>query len=470
MPPKKFQSPELEEIVNDPDNRFCCDCGAKAPRWASVNLGLLMCIDCSGTHRHIGVHVTVIKSVTLDKWQPKWIERVKAVGNRVANNYWENRVPSHAKPTPQDSLDTKGTFIRAKYERREYVPQDRGAKAPHELIEAGQNPDAYASGGDIHQGRQRISAVNPAIVKAQEYQKGNTPKASNAPNLLDELGGATPKKASPSGVLNIFGDSSSTAASVLPPAASNAAPANRVSWGAFESGAATTNNVDFFAEFESAPAVSSTSNPASSTTNNAASKIDAFNNSLFNNAAATQNNRTSINNFNAFPPATSTTNNNAFDPFANMGNAAANNNAFGQQSNNNTNGTFGQFNNNAFGFNNNPAQQQNNNFQPNNNGFSNNDPFAGMYAGGTPANNNMMNNGAMNNINMNAPGQMRFSRGDPFSTNTTGNMMMAPTQMRSSVNPGGNQMPSPSFNNTPVVLKSDKAEAQMSFGDLDPFK
>ena len=48
-----------------------------------------MCIDCAGIHRNLGVHISVVKSVTLDKWQPKWIHTVSTIGNRVSNNYYE---------------------------------------------------------------------------------------------------------------------------------------------------------------------------------------------------------------------------------------------------------------------------------------------------------------------------------------------------------------------------------------------
>ncbi|CAD7937374.1 unnamed protein product [Amoebophrya sp. A25] len=146
MPPKlKLASPELEAIVSNPDNQECADCDARAPRWASVNLGCLVCIDCAGIHRHLGVHISVMKSVTLDKWQAKWLETVGQIGNRRSNSYFEFRLQNGKKPTGQSSMEQKRSFIIAKYERKEFIPRGN-EPSPSELLAQGRSPDAYLSG------------------------------------------------------------------------------------------------------------------------------------------------------------------------------------------------------------------------------------------------------------------------------------------------------------------------------------
>jgi hypothetical protein len=51
-------------------NERCADCNGENPEWASVNMGTLLCIECTGIHRGLGVHISKVKSLNLDKWEP----------------------------------------------------------------------------------------------------------------------------------------------------------------------------------------------------------------------------------------------------------------------------------------------------------------------------------------------------------------------------------------------------------------
>jgi hypothetical protein len=58
----------LDKLMAEKGNDRCIDCGSKlSVDWASVNLGVFFCIDCSGRHRSFGVHISFVRSITMDK-------------------------------------------------------------------------------------------------------------------------------------------------------------------------------------------------------------------------------------------------------------------------------------------------------------------------------------------------------------------------------------------------------------------
>ncbi|KAH9698323.1 ADP-ribosylation factor GTPase-activating protein AGD3 [Citrus sinensis] len=120
-------------------NDRCADCGAPEPDWASLNLGVLVCIECSGVHRNLGVHISKVRSLTLDVkvWEPSVITLFQSLGNAFANSVWEELLQSRSafhvdltppslhksdkpqlllmgKPSHSDSISVKEKFIHAK--------------------------------------------------------------------------------------------------------------------------------------------------------------------------------------------------------------------------------------------------------------------------------------------------------------------------------------------------------------------
>ena len=69
---EKYQA-ILSAMLREEDNKYCVDCDAKGPRWASWNLGVFLCIRCAGIHRNLGVHISKVKSVNLDQWTAEQI-------------------------------------------------------------------------------------------------------------------------------------------------------------------------------------------------------------------------------------------------------------------------------------------------------------------------------------------------------------------------------------------------------------
>lgn len=79
----------VERLKQNPDNNKCIDCEKKNPKWASVYLGLFLCIDCAGKHREYGVQFSFVRSLTLDAWNQRQITFIEQGGNTKALEYFK---------------------------------------------------------------------------------------------------------------------------------------------------------------------------------------------------------------------------------------------------------------------------------------------------------------------------------------------------------------------------------------------
>ncbi|XP_061614807.1 arf-GAP with SH3 domain, ANK repeat and PH domain-containing protein 1 isoform X2 [Phyllopteryx taeniolatus] len=137
----------IEDVLRMPGNELCCDCGAADPKWLSTNLGILTCIECSGIHREMGVHISRIQSMELDKLGTSELLLAKNVGNSSFNEIMEGNLPSPSpKPTPSSDMTVRKEFINTKYVDHKYARKTCSSASAKmiELYEAVQSRDLLA--------------------------------------------------------------------------------------------------------------------------------------------------------------------------------------------------------------------------------------------------------------------------------------------------------------------------------------
>ncbi|KAF9131734.1 hypothetical protein BG015_003817, partial [Linnemannia schmuckeri] len=208
----------LLQTMRDSDlaNTLCAECGAKNPDWCVINLGILVCIECSGIHRSLGTHISKVRSFTLDtnSYTKDLVEFIRSVGNSVSNQIWEANLLSETnpgstkiafrKPVVNDARECKVSFIRKKYVERAFVERfpesvSRGAVAEaggtaatdalFEAVSSNNIPAAiaaYAAGGNLNtvQRADHASDSGP-FVEAQELQ--TTPEEDPMPTTPPPL-------------------------------------------------------------------------------------------------------------------------------------------------------------------------------------------------------------------------------------------------------------------------------------------
>uniref|UniRef100_A0A674DVQ1 ArfGAP with GTPase domain, ankyrin repeat and PH domain 1 n=1 Tax=Salmo trutta TaxID=8032 RepID=A0A674DVQ1_SALTR len=111
----------LQNVRSLRGNSRCVDCEAQNPDWASLNLGALICIECSGIHRNLGTHLSRVRSLDLDEWPLELLKVMTSIGNELANDVWEGNAQGRLKPAPDATREERERWIRAKYEQRLFL-------------------------------------------------------------------------------------------------------------------------------------------------------------------------------------------------------------------------------------------------------------------------------------------------------------------------------------------------------------
>jgi len=109
-------------------NNYCADCNSNEPCWISLNLCVLLCLECSGIHRKLGPNISKIRSLKLDNLNLEIIEIFYECGTSSVNQIWEANAINymHLKPNPNSKFDFKEKWIKRKYVDKEFLKKPNG--------------------------------------------------------------------------------------------------------------------------------------------------------------------------------------------------------------------------------------------------------------------------------------------------------------------------------------------------------
>lgn len=181
----------IRKLKSRPDNEQCADCTSPDVSHASLNLGVLVCSTCADVHRSLGSQISQVKSLEGDSWSEQEIRELESKGNRTGKDRYEQAVPVYYRqPTHKDKHVLLEQWIRAKYERKEFVQAstNRGNR-PYEsgrkegflwkrgkedkryqrrwfVLDASENTLRYYNGENMQEpkGTYRLDGLNIALV------------------------------------------------------------------------------------------------------------------------------------------------------------------------------------------------------------------------------------------------------------------------------------------------------------------
>lgn len=189
MSTNKFLA-KLQEIQKREGNKRCIDCNAPNPQWASVPFGILFCLECSGKHRSLGVHISFVRSITMDKWSEQQVKKMDLGGNKKALDFFSES-PEYSEGM---SIEDKYSSQFAQNYREKLAAECEGKVWTPSVSSVDSSNISDVSGPSTPKKSSNFSAASPTFQRSTSSgSTGN--RSSSAPNSRRGKGSAlgTPK-------------------------------------------------------------------------------------------------------------------------------------------------------------------------------------------------------------------------------------------------------------------------------------